>query len=469
MASQHGLLRVSGTNIVNQDGKQVILKGCATGGHLNMENFITGYPGHENEMRSAMLDVLGQEKYDFFFDKFLDYFFTREDAKFLASLGLNCVRVPINHRHFMDDNAAFEIKENGFRLVDKVVNACAEEGIYTILDMHTFPGGQNQGWHSDSGLHKALFWENKDLQDRGVKMWVEIAKRYAGNAWIAGYNPMNEPADPVQTGLQAWYKRVEQAIREVDPDHILFLDGNSYSMDFTAFQEVLPNCVYSIHDYSNMGFPAGEPYVGTSEQDDILRRQYERKVAFMRERQVPIWNGEFGPVYASPDEQDHAKTNQQRYNLLGKQLSIYKQDQIGWSIWLYKDIGFQGMVYTNPKCAYMQLLQPFLDKKKRLGLDPWGRDDTHVKHIWAPVLQHLREEIPEKFRDKRYPHHWGLEKHMNRVIRDMLMSEFLTFEYASYFEGKSFEELEELAASFRIENCLRRDGLNGILQDDAGL
>ncbi len=34
-----------------------------------MENFITGYPGHEHEMRAAMLKVLGQEKYDFFFDK----------------------------------------------------------------------------------------------------------------------------------------------------------------------------------------------------------------------------------------------------------------------------------------------------------------------------------------------------------------------------------------------------------------
>ena len=42
---------------------------CATGGHTNMENFITGFPGHENEMRAAMLEVLGREKYDFFFDK----------------------------------------------------------------------------------------------------------------------------------------------------------------------------------------------------------------------------------------------------------------------------------------------------------------------------------------------------------------------------------------------------------------
>ena len=99
---------------------------------------------------------------------------------------------------------------------------------------------------------------------------------------------MNEPADPEHTRLQVWYKDVERAIRKVDPDHILFLDGNSYSMDFSAFEEVLPNCVYSIHDYSNMGFPAGQPYEGTDEQIDTLKRQYERKVAFMRDRKVPV-------------------------------------------------------------------------------------------------------------------------------------------------------------------------------------
>jgi hypothetical protein len=180
-----------------------------------------------------------------------------------------------------------------------------------------------------------------------------------------------------------------------------------------------------------------------------------------------IWNGEFGPVYASPGEENYEHTNEKRYNLLGKQLSIYKEDQIHWSIWLYKDIGSQGMVYTDPDSAYMRLLKPFLEKKKRLGLDPWGRDDTYVKHIWKPVLQHLDEEIPEQFQGKRYPLHWGLEKQMTRVIRDMVMSELLTYEYASHFEGKTLEELDELAASFKIENCLRREGLNKILQKDA--
>lgn len=99
---------------------------------------------------------------------------------------------------------------------------------------------------------------------------------------------MNEPGDPQHNNLQTWYARVEKAIREVDPDHIMFLDGNTYSMDFTGFKDVLRNTVYSIHDYSNMGFPAGDPYTATSQQKETLRRQYERKVQWMKERKVPV-------------------------------------------------------------------------------------------------------------------------------------------------------------------------------------
>ncbi len=96
------------------------------------------------------------------------------------------MRIPINHRHFLDDgDDASAIRPEGFRLVDRIVDACAAAGIYTIIDLHTCPGGQNQGWHCDSGIHKALFWDFKDLQDRIVNLWAEIAKHYAGNTWVS--------------------------------------------------------------------------------------------------------------------------------------------------------------------------------------------------------------------------------------------------------------------------------------------
>lgn len=52
-------------------------------------------------------------------------------------------------------------------------------------------------------------------------------------------------------------------------------------------------------------------------------------------------------VYANPsDGPDWEEVNAARYHLLKDQLQIYRADEISWSIWLYKDIGFQGMVYV---------------------------------------------------------------------------------------------------------------------------
>ncbi len=128
-----------------------------------------------------------------------------------------------------------------------------------------------------------------------------------------------------------------------------------------------------------------------------------------------------------------------------------------------------GMVYADPDSAYMRLMRPFLEKKKQLGVDKWGRDDREVGHLFEPLIERFRAEIPARFHTRRYPHHWRLDGHVHRVLREMLLSEWMTWEYASYFEGKTLEDLDELAASFKFENCRRRDGLNDILKKDAGV
>lgn len=56
--------------------------------------------------------------------------------------------------------------------------------------------------------------------------------------------------------------------------------------------------------------------------------------------------------------------NESRFMVLKDQLDVYKQANASWSIWLYKDIGFQGMTYVSKDTPYMKLLKPFLEKKK---------------------------------------------------------------------------------------------------------
>lgn len=82
--------------------------------------------------------------------------------------------------------------------------------------------------------------------------------------------------------------------------------------------------------------------------------------------QMPIWNGEWGPVYQSASDglPDWEKINDTRYAVLKTQLDIYHEANASWSIWLYKDIGFQGMIYVSEDTPYMKKLKPFLEKKK---------------------------------------------------------------------------------------------------------
>ncbi len=95
MAKPTTFLTVRGSEIVNQAGDPVVLRGFGLGGWMNMENFITGYPGHEEAQRDAMGTVLGPETYERFFDRFLEYFFGPA-AAFIQSLGLNLLRLPVN-------------------------------------------------------------------------------------------------------------------------------------------------------------------------------------------------------------------------------------------------------------------------------------------------------------------------------------------------------------------------------------
>ncbi|KAF4458223.1 murein transglycosylase [Fusarium albosuccineum] len=244
-----GYLKVEGNQIVNQNGDPIILRGTSLGGWLNMENFITGHPGTESSTRAAMLPALGQEKYDYFFDRFLYHFFTEDDAKFLQTLGINSLRLAFSYKHFEDDMNPRQLTEGGFKHLDRVIDLCSSHGIYTILDMHTAPGCQNQDWHSDNHTSYAAFWDFKDHQDRTVWLWEALARRYKDNPWIAGYNLLNEPCDSQQTRVAAFCERCEKAIRKLDPNHLLFLNGNTFAIEWKGFTSILLNIVYAIYNY----------------------------------------------------------------------------------------------------------------------------------------------------------------------------------------------------------------------------
>ena len=450
-------LKVSGNQIVNQKGDTIYLRGFGLGGMLHMENFIDGYPGNEEAMREGLKKVMGERKYNLYFDTFLKSYFTEPDAVYIQSLGLNLVRIPINYHHFEDDMNPGVIKQEAFAYLDSVIARCARHNIYTIIDLHALPGSQNQHWHSDNPTHFASFWVHKEFQDRALHLWEVIAERYKNQAWVAGYDLINEPADPTGERVFPYYKRLHEAIRKIDPDHILFLEGDRYAVDFSKFTETWDNCVYTNHDYATPGFISGGDYPGLTKDKyydrDTLERDFLGKSEFMFSHKVPLWVGEFGPVYTGDPKKD-----EMRYNVLKDQLAYYDKYKVSWCIWLYKDMGLQAVMHQNPNTPYMKLVSKFLARKDSLGADAWGSTDKDIKPAIAPMEELLQKEFPDF-----NPYPGGKERELALLVRHILISEALLPEYCNLFKDLTDEQVVALAQSFRYENYVKRTRLEDIL------
>jgi hypothetical protein len=224
------------------------------------------------------------------------------------------------------------------------------------------------------------------------------------------------------------------------------------------FGKPLPNVVYTNHDYALPGLASGSIYPGETRGEyfdkEVLAETFLKRSQYMLEHKIPIWVGEFGPVYTGNPEADAM-----RYQILKDQLEIYAYHQASWAIWLYKDIGLQAVVYADPESKWMQRIRPIVEKKARLGVDSWGGVDTQIRHIMDPLEQTFAREFPNYD-----PFPFGTQWQIRRLVRHILLAEPLLEEFGALFKGMTETKIDEMMQSFRFDNCVQRTELANILK-----
>lgn len=187
-----------------------------------------------------------------------------------------------------------------------------------------------------------------------------------------------------------------------------------------------------------MGFPTGPRYTGAPSQNQQLESQFLRKASFMLSHKTPIWNGEFGPVYANPSTSSpstlsqESEINASRLALLTAQLKIYSAHNIHWTIWLYKDIGLQGLLSPSQTSPWLSRISTFLEKKRHLQLDAWGREPSEdVAKVIEPLVKFIDQNIPQS--NEQYPTPWKTERQIIRMVNQMYMAGCLSDEFAELF------------------------------------
>ncbi len=463
------MLQVQKNRVVDAEGKAVVLRGTCIGGWMNMENFINGYPGAENGIRSAFAEILGRERAEFFFNRLLDYFLSEEDIVFLKKCGSTVVRLPLNYRHFEDDANPFQYREGGFARLDRVLDWCEKHNLYAILDLHAVPGSQNSSWHSDNSSRRALLWVHRHFQDRLVELWKEFARRYRERAVIAGYNLVNEPysgellgrfapkGSPNWDAINRLYRRLVSSIREIDPYHIIFLEGDYYSLLFDGLEDPFaPNLIYSSHNYNPAGFGPGT-YPGEIRGEHWDRRKQEdifkahEGTRYVHKYKVPILIGEFGSVYNGPGEEV-----KDRLRALDDQIDVFEQYGAHWTTWTYKDVGVMGWVRLDPKSEYMERIRPVLKMKQELYTDFWMKwlPATKAKIMVQDLTRHIDSVCGQADTDLG-----ALEQYLVQAALSGFTGTFLQPSMARLFRNLSEEKMDEILSSFAFRKCIQNEGL----------
>ena len=337
-------LKVKGQDIVTPNGESFLIQGINLGNWLNPEGYMFLFKDVSSYrlIDQAFREMVGPDFTDQFWKTFKDNYITREDIAYIKQTGMNSIRLPFHYKLFTDeDYMGLKSNQDGFARVDSVIKWCKAEGLYVILDMHDAPGGQTGDNIDDSYGYPWLF-ESETSKQLFSEIWKKIADRYKNEPTVLGYDLLNEPIatyftnkEEINKLLVPVYKRGVEAIRSVDPNHIILLGGAQWNSNFSMFDEkaIDSNMLYTCHRY----------------WCDTLQSNLQDFIDFRNKVNLPLYMGETGE---NTDE------------WVGGFRRLMERNNMGWHFWPYKKLEKTSCMVHIKKPANWDLIVEYTQKPR---------------------------------------------------------------------------------------------------------
>ncbi|WP_029351148.1 glycoside hydrolase family 5 protein [Bosea sp. 117] len=357
-----GFIRAEGTRFVNPDGSTFLVKGMSFGNWLLPEGYMFKFKVQRSprEIERVIEYLAGPEEAARFWHDFRDVYIGADDLRFLKAAGFTTVRVPLHWKFFLDPADPNRVDPNGegWALIDRAIGWAREAGIKVILDIHAAPGGQT-GVNHDDGIGYPLVFYVPEYRRQTIALWTAIATRYKDEPTVLGYDLLNEPispyhdADYLNPRLEPFYREITQAIRAVDPNHVVILAAAQWSTNFGVFTRPFDaNLAYTYHKF----WASPE------------RREVQDYVNFANRWGVPLFLGETGEL----TDEWNAK-----YRAMNEKFGI------GWSFWTYKNLDSRSTVVSIAKPE---------------GWDAIAAFGSVPESDWASMPKPPREEVAKTLR-----------------------------------------------------------------------
>jgi endoglucanase len=361
-AAGNKFVHTDGTHILAPDGSKLHLRGINLGNWLVPEGYMWHFdkgPASYREISALLNELIGPAGADRFWKQYRARYITESDIRFIHQAGFNSVRIPFISKLIEDGSA--------FPLLDQVIGWCREMHIWVILDMHGAPGGQTGTNIDDSWGYPWLF-ESEEEQHLAAGFWRSIAQRYADEPAVLGYDLLNEPIPPavnyLNPRLEPVYRKITEAIREVDKNHVVIIGGAQWDSNFEPFGPPFdPNAIYTFHKY------------WTAPTKDVIQSYLD----FRERYKVPVWLGESG---------------ENRDDWIAQFREMLDSNDVGWAFWPYKKmdatsspVNYARPVHWDEVTAYAALPGGTGAAEQRMKKRPPA---DHLQEAFADLLEKLK-------------------------------------------------------------------------------
>ena len=222
-------------------------------------------------------------------------YFTRSDVEYIAGLGYDHIRIPIDEEQMFDENGRKETE--AFALLHEALGWCAEFDLRAVVDLHIL---RTHHFNADK---KPLFTDIK-AQEQFYDCWRKISgelNKYSVDK--VAYEPMNEPVADDPEIWNVIINRCVEIIRELEPNRTIIMGSNRWQ-NFATVKDLRipendPNIMISFHYY--------EPFLLT---------HYKASWTYTKDLSVPVHYP--GQLIADADldaAQNHARSGRMIYNM----------------------------------------------------------------------------------------------------------------------------------------------------------
>ena len=296
-------------------------------------------------------------------------FITEKDIAYIAELGFDHVRLPIDEEHMWDEQGNRD--EGAFEILHNAIRWSLEHDLLILVDLHILRS------HHFNAEEKPL-WTDPVEQERFIELWRDLsAAMHDYPTDKLAYELMNEPVADDPDEWNRLLAKAFAAVRALEPERSVVIGSNLWQQAQTFDDLVVPDddrIILSYHfyepfmlthygtswnfmkDYSGPVHYPG-PILSQAETDalpedqrkvveDFLGRSFNRQVLVemmeqplrkAKELGMPLYCGEYGVFSAAP------AADRERW--LQDMLSIFEEYGVSSANWNYKSdqFGFVGL------------------------------------------------------------------------------------------------------------------------------